>query len=465
MLFEDNVAPEFDTLRQLFDFCDPPGHGNFASKEDFRFALDLLNKYREAGPLEVDRAWRDLEGACNGFVGFAKVAAWAQRVGVSLPIGVDMEPAVDSNRLSCSFVFPDGRRCNCKSFCPTEQAGGSASSSSLPSTDCSDAPEPGAVPGPQRKLSQSLQFCTCGHKRSMHAERSSNEGGDGGLPSAMAVAPAYWPTDFGPAAKVPLLDETVRLRFQYLLDRTHKSTDNWTRDRGCALHGLTCHAKDPMCAFRNKNEVPSGYRVAGVVRNMNRELWGYYALNRGAITKECQSNLGQPFKAITGVETNGLLLEDRPDVDSCNEWFLFHGSSPENCEKILHSNFRLSLAGCGATWKEDGAKSGTPLYGHGIYFADRITKADEYSDMVEAGRRFAGCHTVLVSRVLGGRAQYCDTNEIDTACLQKQVISGPFHSVFGDRVTKLKKPYREVVVYDATQVYPEYLIYYRRLYS
>merc|ERR1740121_2191021 len=280
----------------------------------------------------------------------------------------------------------------------------------------------------------------------------------------MAPVPQHWLQDPESGAQA-FLGEAVIARFQNLFDKTHKASDNWTRDRGCALHGCACFASDPTCAFRNKAEVPSGYRVVAVARNMNHRLWGYYALNRGAITQECASDPGQPFKAISSVETSGCALEDTLTPDSCNEWFLFHGTSPAKCESICKNNFRISQAGTGATWKDKGARKGTPLYGHGVYFADRITKADEYSEMVEAGRRFAGCHSVLVCRVLGGRAQYCDTNEIDTTSLQKQVISGPFHSVFGDRVTKLKKPFREVVVYDATQCYPEYTVYYRRLYN
>mmetsp|Transcript_46465 Transcript_46465/g.124183 ORF Transcript_46465/g.124183 Transcript_46465/m.124183 type:complete len:224 (+) Transcript_46465:2564-3235(+) len=223
-----------------------------------------------------------------------------------------------------------------------------------------------------------------------------------------------------------------------------------------------------MCTFRNKGEVPTGYRVIAVMRNVNHKLWSYYALTRGAIAKECAAeNWGHhpPFQAIDAVETHGSLSQDSPTAPGCNEWLLFHGTSPGNCDKICGQNFRLSLAGRGATWKDPEAQRGTPLYGDGVYFADRITKADEYSEMVQAGHRFAGCHTVVISRVLGGRTQYCDTNEIDPAALQKQVVTGPFHSVFGDRVAKLKKPYKEVVVYDSTQCYPEFIVYYKRLYS
>jgi len=306
-----------------------------------------------------------------------------------------------------------------------------------------------------------VQFCKCGHKRSMHATVASPSG-------AMAPCPDYWQRHGKPAPGQELVDlgnDVVRM-FQSLFDHTHKANDNWTRDRGCALHGLHCPKGQKNCAFQHKCPVPQGYSVVGVVRNMNRALWGSYALNRGAVIKECESaNGGQPFRKVTDVKTVEVLLEDAPNVEDCNEWFLFHGSSPHNCSSICNNGFTLSLAGTGSTWKDDGSKKGVPLYGDGIYFAESITKADEYSEMVEAGQPFAGCHTLLVCRVLGGRAQLCDTDKIDPAFLQKQVISGPFHSVFGDRVAKLGKPYREMVVYDATQVYPEYVVYYRRLYG
>merc|ERR1712070_1013028 len=133
-------------------------------------------------------------------------------------------------------------------------------------------------------------------------------------------------------------------------------------------------------------------------------------------------------------------LEDAPNVEACNEWFLFHGSNPRNCGSIASGGFTLSLAGTGSTWKDEGTKKGAPLYGDGIYFAESVTKADEYSEMVEAGKPYAGCHTLLVCRVLCGRVQWCDSDKIDPSLLQKQV-------------------------YDATQVYPEYVVYYRRLYG
>jgi len=462
--FDEDAQPEFETLRQLFDFCDPHLHGNFTNKENLKEALLLLVKYvtrRSDLAQDVDHVWRLLEGERQKFVGFPKFAAWAQEIGISLPIGIEVShKKSDGNFMSCGFVYPDGRRCTCLHF---EEA---------PAEDAAICPKVGASPMTSgmplvRQRSSMLSFCKCGHKKSLHVQRITADS-----TAPMAPVPEYWAwamgadqVDLGQQGDLMDLGQQGVAIFQHLFDKTHKTQDNWTRDRGCSKHGLKCGATDPMCAFRNKKRVPSGYRVIAVTRNMNRNLWGYYALNRGAIARECEMPVaGQPFKAMSNVSTVGTLLEDTPMVDSCNEWFLFHGASQDNCLKICQENFNLAHAGTGATWKDASGK-GRSLYGHGVYFADRITKADEYSDEVPFGNRYAGCHTLLISRVIGGRTQYCDTNEINTEALQKQVIQGPFHSVFGDRVTKLKKPYREFVVYDSMQCYPEYIVYYNRLYA
>lgn len=438
VVFADGAEPEFETLRQLFDFCDPCGHGNFTSRDDLQEALVLMNKYHSGASLDALRVWQELVDDSDMHVGFVKFAIWAQGVGVELPIGVETRATpVDSasNHLSCGFEFDDGRRCDCKHFVAQGDAG------------------------------NAVQFCKCGHKRSMHAWRSE----DGRrLASSQIATPFYWPKisrnpDF---QGMLMLEPDQTALFQMLLDKTHKVKDNWTRDRGCTLHGMHCPPLQKSCAFNHQVPVPQGYRVVAVMRNMNRDLWGPYALNRGAICKECEESVaGQPFRSVKDVKTVEVLLEDAPMVESCNEWFLFHGTSPQNCLSIGRNNFKPSFAGTGSTWKDPGASKGTPLYGNGIYFAESVTKADEYSEMVEAGLPYAGCHALLVCRVTGGRPQWCDTDKIDPAFLHKQVISGPFHSVFGDRVSKLGKPYREVVVYDATQCYPEYVVYYKRLYT
>ena len=44
-------------------------------------------------------------------------------------------------------------------------------------------------------------------------------------------------------------------------------------------------------------------------------------------------------------------------------------------------------------------------------------------------------------------------------------IAQCYHAVFGDRVKTLRKPYREMVVYDAPQLFPEFVLYLRPIWS
>merc|ERR1712048_158963 len=76
--------------------------------------------------------------------------------------------------------------------------------------------------------------------------------------------------------------------FQDLLTIMHKVSDNWTRDRGCALHGV--NGCSFSCSFRNQNPVPVLYQLAFVERNQNLDLWKKYCLLRSSIRKECVQN-------------------------------------------------------------------------------------------------------------------------------------------------------------------------------
>ena len=53
-----------------------------------------------------------------------------------------------------------------------------------------------------------------------------------------------------------------------------------------------------------------------------------------------------------------------------------------------------------------------------------------------------GLYAVLLCRVVGGRTTVITNNDINIDGLRGAVFDGPYHSVFGDRVTTLGKPYR-----------------------
>merc|ERR1711865_1020362 len=117
--------------------------------------------------------------------------------------------------------------------------------------------------------------------------------------------------------------------------------DNWTRDRGCKLHGV--NGCEWACAGKNRTPVPVGYKVVRAFRNQNPVLWGKYSLLKTAISEECKVSAGDVKYAPVSVASQNDL--DGPLDNTCNEWRLFHGSSPAACRGICASNFRLALAG------------------------------------------------------------------------------------------------------------------------
>lgn len=385
-----------------------------------------------SGVGDIPQVWRDVSGD-HGYVSFRMFSAWAQdHLELDLPLGLESS---DASSRPCRFrVGGEGARCGCQEFQPSGDASGVA------------------------------QLCVCGHKISMHRSDLAMRTMTAFLED---VAPAHWVD--GAEGLVQVADPAVLSRLQELLDRTHKSSDNWTRDRGCSLHGVNgCSAS---CASKNRVPVPRKYRLHAAFRNQNQDLWQKYSLVKTAITEECHG----PSKGKTvmlPVEASSIEALEGEALDaSINEWYLFHGSRPEALSKILSSNFRLTLAGSGATWKDPGKACGVPLYGYGLYFAERITKADEYAHPIQEGDPLpvdpgheSTFYAVLVCRVLGGRSNLVTTNEIEREKLRKDVFDGPFHSVFGDRVSSLGKPYKEVVVYDKDQTFPEYLLIYSRQY-
>jgi hypothetical protein len=185
-----------------------------------------------------------------------------------------------------------------------------------------------------------------------------------------------------------------------------------------------------------------------VFRNENRKLWENYVRAREKIRQSSQE-----IQRLGAVTSETLATDAFGQLDpQVNEFLLFHGTRPSAANEIFSRDFKLKLAG---------TSRGT-LYGKGIYFAERSTKSDEYA-VTQAGI-CQGLYVMLLCRVVCGRVLYCDEVRPDAAALQKQ-CTGPgakYHSVLGDR-EKAVGTYREFVVYDNDQAYPEYAIVYRRV--
>merc|ERR1719356_1380444 len=138
-----------------------------------------------------------------------------------------------------------------------------------------------------------------------------------------------------------------------------------------------------------------------------------------------------------------------PPLDTAaNEVWLFHGTKPVAAESITSDDFRLDLAGTSA---------GT-LYGRGIYLAENSTKADEYSNVDQK----SGLFSMLLCRATLGRFLYTSEVQPDPRKCEEACLRGGHHSVLGDRKA-CRGTFREFVVFDEDQVYPNYIVKYKRV--
>jgi len=418
--FEEGQHPDLSTLWDIFTFFDPQRSGHLCYHAFISAASELGRIVSK--DVDSEQGWLSTGGAERKHISFVPFASWAGLVASRMPVGLDMEVGCMRR---CNVVLTDGR-CTCQDFVPADLS--------------------------------TARICRCGHYE--HAHRSDSSQLSLGA-QLLSSRPSHWKP--GVIGLTPITDPMLLDQFQFLLSQTHKETDNWTRDRGCRLHGV--NRCKPPCIYKNKAPVPTGYCLSSVYRNQNPGLWARYSLMRSTIVHECALESCKP-----------LILEsskkpfDRIDgqhlVRKVNECRVFHGTSHESCLNICKKNFSLECAGTGATWKDLACEFGQPLYGYGIYFAERMTKADEYCTRasVPDGKRPPTFH-VLVCRVVAGHATLCTKNEIDSDKLRSQVLDGPHHSIVGDRTKELGKPYRELVIYDKDQIFPEFLVEYTRVYE
>jgi len=141
---------------------------------------------------------------------------------------------------------------------------------------------------------------------------------------------------------------------------------------------------------------------------------------------------------------------DLPVDDAIHEVYMWHGTNPTASRSIATTDFDL---------KRVGSARGT-LFGRGIYFAESCLKADEYSHPDERG-----LYPILLARVVLGRLNLCqanrsaiDPNKLENSCTK---IPPDFDSVCGDREFSVGT-FREFVVFDNNQVYPEFIVWYRK---
>jgi hypothetical protein len=197
--------------------------------------------------------------------------------------------------------------------------------------------------------------------------------------------------------------------------------------------------------------VPDRLRITRGHRVQNVFNWTEYSSRKWSIKEAMRSSKKRLQSNIDNLKTAGVLPNNdlyRLDSDA-NEAFLFHGTNDDAAGKITRGDFLVNLAGSNA---------GT-LYGRGVYLAESVSKSDEYTKENANGER-----CLLVCRATLGFVNYTDEVAPDVDKLVKSCTDGPYHCVLGDR-EKCRGTFREIIVYDDDQVYPEYVIWYKREYK
>eukprot|EP00743_Colponemidia_sp_Colp-15_P011157 GILK01012405.1.p1 GENE.GILK01012405.1~~GILK01012405.1.p1 ORF type:complete len:795 (+),score=47.17 GILK01012405.1:40-2424(+) len=212
----------------------------------------------------------------------------------------------------------------------------------------------------------------------------------------------------------------------------------------------TCNSSTLGKKFLKDQKVPGAYRqlnVQKVWRTENHALWFKYVARR----KELEARAGTGTSTQILCSTDSLPLTSLLQIeqsDSLNEKLLFHGTSRALAETICVSGFDERVA------------SLKGMLGGGIYFADQCSKSDQY---VKPDDDNSLCY-MFVSRVTMGRQIRTITEKPEKF---KSESTEPWRlppdggdSVFFNAEDFL---YREYVVYDRCQCYPEFLIAYKRV--
>jgi len=242
--------------------------------------------------------------------------------------------------------------------------------------------------------------------------------------------------------------------FNELLTKTYRGIT--TQDRPCPKAvGDQCSKVQGGCACVRPGGVPglpTGYVVRRVIRVEDSGMWGRYVAKRSTIRAKHGTGTLPPFDppVLTDEIADNHPQALQPLEQDLNEVYLWHGTGVRTALAIAQNDFSISLAGSSA---------GT-MYGRGVYMAESSTKADEYSKD-EQGTWYEGIFALLLVRACLGKYFY--TTQRDTSA-QGQVSSGAFDSTLGDRA-KSVGTYREFVVYDADQIYPEFVVLYSRIHQ
>ncbi|KAL3880352.1 hypothetical protein ACJMK2_032596 [Sinanodonta woodiana] len=164
--------------------------------------------------------------------------------------------------------------------------------------------------------------------------------------------------------------------------------------------------------------------------------------------EKCQNAKSGLVQTSNGMASM-LQKELYPEI---NEFYLFHGTKQENVEAIIKQGLDSRMA------RE------TAMFGQGVYFAESSTKADQYTDPRQ--QRDTKEKQMFLCRVSMGEIGVYNkaTKLIKAPCMESGCKSDKcghenrYDSVVGDGIWI----FREFLIYERYQSYPEYVVTYQR---
>eukprot|EP00746_Dinoflagellata_sp_MGD_P111392 gnl/MRDRNA2_/MRDRNA2_48201_c0_seq1.p1 gnl/MRDRNA2_/MRDRNA2_48201_c0~~gnl/MRDRNA2_/MRDRNA2_48201_c0_seq1.p1 ORF type:complete len:412 (-),score=105.41 gnl/MRDRNA2_/MRDRNA2_48201_c0_seq1:211-1446(-) len=199
--------------------------------------------------------------------------------------------------------------------------------------------------------------------------------------------------------------------------------------------------------------MPEDLKVIMVNRIENRDIYQAYAQEK----KKVKDKRPHPVTQLAKIRGGDVLTKGiesiTGELDSrVNEVMLWHGTSPGGAQGIAKTGFRLDFSG---------SATGS-MFGHGVYLAECSSKSDEYAKDDSDGI-YKGLYCLLLCRVtLGEMLTMTAGGDAVHGVVKAAMDSGAYESILGDREASVGT-YREFVVCNEKQVYPEFVVLYQRI--
>lgn len=162
-------------------------------------------------------------------------------------------------------------------------------------------------------------------------------------------------------------------------------------------------------------------------------LWARYVVKRAGIRERAVK-----IEDVSPATSKHIDFSANTTLDhDVNEVWLFHGTDANAARAIARSSFILPKGPGG-------------LFGPGAYFADASSKSHEYAGDGD----LPGSKVMLLCRVTLGCIKQVDgpDRRARSAVLQDPNVD----SILGNT------GHREFIVYDTAQIYPEYILHYKK---